>query len=57
MRVAAAFAALFLAASLQAGEATKAKSPKSGLEKGADVPPFQVFDATGPNKGKSLCYI
>ena len=57
MRLAAAFAALLLASPLAAAEAEKAKAPKSGLEKGVDVPPFQVFDASGPNKGKSLCYI
>ena len=57
MRLAAAMAALFLASPLPAAEAEKTKALKSGLEKGADVPPFQVFDVTGPNKGKSLCYI
>ena len=29
---------------------------KSGLEKGASPPPFQVKDVTGPSQGTSLCY-
>jgi len=29
---------------------------QSGLEKGSKVPPFDVKDITGPNKGDELCY-
>jgi hypothetical protein len=28
-----------------------------GLEVGSKCRPFDVFDATGPNKGKMLCYV
>ena len=30
---------------------------KSGLEVGAKAGAFQVKDCTGPNKGKSLCFV
>ena len=30
---------------------------KSGLQPGDSTSPFQCRDITGPNKGKSLCYI
>ena len=40
---------------LGAGEADKAL--KSGLQPGDKTTPFQTRDITGPNKGKSLCYV
>ena len=46
-------AALVSIASLDAGE----KALKSGLQPGEKTTPFQVRDITGPNKGKSLCYV
>lgn len=30
---------------------------ESGWKQGEGVPAFQVRDVTGPNKGKSLCYV
>ena len=29
----------------------------TGLSQGERCKPFQVFDITGPNKGKQLCYV
>ena len=46
-------AALASLASLGAAE----KALKSGLQPGDRTSPFQVRDITGPNKGKSLCYV
>jgi hypothetical protein len=40
-----------------AGLGAAAASLKSGLEPGESTSPFQVRDITGPNKGKSLCYV
>ena len=40
-----------------AGLGAAAASLKSGLEPGEGTSPFQVRDITGPNKGKSLCYV
>ncbi|MGH9362855.1 MAG: hypothetical protein ACRD2T_13155 [Thermoanaerobaculia bacterium] len=33
------------------------KALKSGLQPGDKTTPFNVRDITGPNKGKSLCYV
>ncbi len=33
------------------------KAIKSGLQPGDKTSPFQTRDITGPNKGKSLCYV
>jgi len=33
------------------------KGLKSGLQPGEKTTPFQTRDITGPNKGKSLCYV
>ena len=33
------------------------KTLKSGLQPGERTSPFQSRDITGPNKGKSLCYV
>ena len=33
------------------------KALKSGLQPGDRTSPFQTRDITGPNKGKSLCYV
>ena len=33
------------------------KALKSGLQPGDKTSPFQTRDITGPNKGKSLCYV
>jgi hypothetical protein len=33
------------------------EKPTSGLPVGANTPPFQVQDITGPAKGKQLCYV
>ena len=46
-------AALATIASLGAAE----KALKSGLQPGDKTTPFDVRDITGPNKGKSLCYV
>ena len=46
-------AALAAIASLSAAE----KDLKSGLQPGEKTSPFNVRDITGPNKGKSLCYV
>jgi hypothetical protein len=46
-------AALATIASLGAAE----KALKSGLQPGDKTSPFDVRDITGPNKGKSLCYV
>jgi len=48
--------AIGLAFSAGAIAAETAALPDVGLKVGADVPPWQVFDVTGPNKGKTLCY-
>lgn len=42
-----------LAGLLCAGE----KPIKSGCPVGGGVQPFEVLDVTGPNKGKTLCYV
>jgi hypothetical protein len=34
-----------------------AEAVKSGPQAGEKVGAFQVFDITGPNKGKQLCYV
>ena len=44
---------VFLAGLLCAGE----KQIKSGCPVGEGVNPFEVLDVTGPNKGKTLCYV
>jgi len=53
--------ALFLAAPLMAAEtaekAEKGEAPKSGIEKGAAIPVFEVADVTGPRAPGKLCYI
>ena len=41
---------------LVVGASHAADQPKSGLDIGDFVAPFNVQDITGPNKGKSLCY-
>src|SRR5262249_47817961 len=46
---------LFLAAALLA-TAARADDIISGPEKGAKVPALEVFDATGPNQGKTVDY-
>jgi hypothetical protein len=46
-------AALVGVAGLSAAE----KALKSGLQPGDKTSPFDVRDITGPNKGKSLCYV
>jgi len=33
------------------------KALKSGLQPGDKTTPFNIRDITGPNKGKSLCYV
>ena len=38
---------------LHAGE----KKLESGCKAGEGVPTFTVKDVTGPNKGRSLCYV
>jgi hypothetical protein len=49
---------VLLAASEEAEKGAEKAAPiKSGLQKDADVPPFDVLDVTGPNSGKALCYI
>ena len=45
-------AALAAVASLSAAEKLT-----SGLQPGDKTSPFDVRDITGPNKGKSLCYV
>ncbi len=45
--------ALVGVASLAAAE----KLLKSGLQPGDKTSPFDVRDITGPNKGKTLCYV
>ncbi len=58
MRVFPVVAVLLIAAPLLGGEAAgKGEKLKSGFEKGAGVPAFTVLDVTGPNSGKSLCYV
>ena len=37
--------------------AAEGKGLKSGLQPGDKTTPFQTRDITGPNKGKSLCYV
>ncbi len=54
-KVSLAFALAALVSLASAGAADKA--PKSGLQPGESTTPFQVRDITGPNKGKSLCYV
>lgn len=50
--IACSLVALALVAGLGAAEALK-----SGLQSGDRTTPFQTRDITGPNKGKSLCYV
>ena len=58
MRWPAVIAVLLLAIPLGAGDkAEKKDQQKSGFEKGAGVPPFQVLDVTGPNASTKLCYV
>ena len=40
-----------------AGQSAAEKALKSGLQPGDKTSPFDVRDITGPNKGKSLCYV
>ncbi len=47
--------AALLVTSLCAGEDKAA--PKSGLQPGKGLIPFDVLDVTGPNKEKQLCYV
>ena len=53
MRSAAVVAVLLLAS----GGVLAAEAVKSGLQAGEKVSAFQVFDITGPSKGKQLCYV
>jgi hypothetical protein len=48
-------AALALATVGSCGRA--AETPTSGLAVGARTPPFTVRAVSGPEKGRSLCYI
>lgn len=41
---------------LVVGTAIADDTLKSGLQVGESAPPFDVFDVTGPNAGKTLCY-
>jgi hypothetical protein len=53
-----AIALLLLTGQVAAGEkAQKTEALKSGCEKGAGVDVFQTHAITGPNAGKTLCYI
>lgn len=36
---------------------TAAQEFKSGLQPGDRPTPFQVVDVTGPNRGKTICYV
>lgn len=55
MRMVAVLAAFALSASLLGEDKEKLKS---GSEKGAGTPPFDVKDITGPNSHKNqLCYV
>jgi len=47
--------ALFLAGCVETAE--KGEAPKSGIEKGAAIPVFEVADVTGPRAPGKLCYI
>jgi hypothetical protein len=49
----AAMAAVSLAGALALG----GEPLKSGPQVGERVGPFDVLDVTGPNKGKTLCYV
>ncbi|HTN04205.1 hypothetical protein [Planctellipticum variicoloris] len=49
-------ASLAAAVVMTAGLAVSAGEVTSGLDKGASVPPFYVYDVTGPQKGSELCY-
>jgi len=40
-----------------AAQAEQETTIQSGLEIGHRTPSFPVFAVTGPNKGKTLCYI
>jgi hypothetical protein len=42
---------------LALGSDSPSKAIKSGLQPGDKTSPFQTRDITGPNKGKSLCYV
>ena len=58
MRMTATVAFLLFAGPIAAAEkAEQTEKPKSGIEKGGSVGPFQVLDVTGPNAGKTLCYV
>jgi len=46
-------AVMLLGLALDAAE----KALKSGLQPGDKTTPFNIRDITGPNKGKSLCYV
>ena len=51
------FLATFAAAVVMtASLVVSAGEVKSGLDKGARVPAFNVYDVTGPQKGTELCY-
>lgn len=49
-------ATLAAAVVMTTGLAVSAADVTSGLEKGARVPAFYVYDVTGPQKGTELCY-
>jgi hypothetical protein len=40
-----------------AGLSAAESALKSGLQPGDKTSPFDTRDITGPNKGKSLCYV
>jgi hypothetical protein len=53
----AALLAFSLAALAGMAGLSAAEGLKSGLQPGDKTTPFQTRDITGPNKGKSLCYV
>jgi hypothetical protein len=57
MRTKALFASTAAVLGFLALGADDGKALKSGLQPGDRTTPFQTRDITGPNKGKSLCYV